>query len=135
MTLTDTGPVVALIDTNEAKHEACRLALPRLAKPMVIPSPCYTEAMYLLGRELGYPGQKALWRLRSAGQLRLHDNSTAELDRMEQLMAQYRDAPMDFADASLVVAAETLGLRRVFTLDRHFYAYRLADGSALEVVP
>jgi hypothetical protein len=54
---------------------------------------------------------------------------------METLMEQYLDTPMDLADASLVVAAETLGLRRVFTLDRHFYAYRLADGSALEVVP
>ena len=42
---------------------------------------------------------------------------------------------MDLADASLVVAAETLNLGRIFTLDRHFYAYRLADGSALEVVP
>jgi len=54
---------------------------------------------------------------------------------MELLMEQYRDAPMDLADASLVVAAETLGLRRVFTLDRHFYAYRLADGIALGIVP
>lgn len=39
------------------------------------------------------------------------------------------------ADASVVVATETLGLRQVFTLDRHFYAYRLADGMAFEVVP
>ena len=54
---------------------------------------------------------------------------------MEILLEQYRDTPMDLADASLVVAAETLGGRRVFTLDRHFYAYRLADGAALEVVP
>lgn len=126
---------MALIDNNEAKHEACRLALPRLAKPMVTPWPCYIEAMYLLGRELGYPGQKALWRLRSSGQLVLHESSPAEVDRIELLMEQYRDTPMDLADASLVVAAETLGLRRVFTLDRHFYAYRLTDGSALEVVP
>lgn len=49
MTLTDTGPLVALIDRNEATHETCRLVLPRLAKPMITPSPCFTEAMYLLG--------------------------------------------------------------------------------------
>ena len=135
MTLTDTGPIIALIDANEAKHDVCRLALLQLSKPMVIPLPCYIEAMYLLGRELSYPSQRALWRLRSAGQLVLHESSTVEVGRMELLMEQYRDTPMDLADASLVVAAETLGLRRVFTLDRHFYAYRLADGSALEVVP
>lgn len=50
-------------------------------------------------------------------------------------MAQYRDLPMDLADASLVAAAEATGWRRVFTLDRHFRAYRLRDGSTLDVVP
>ena len=39
-------------------------------------------------------------------------------------MRQYHDAPMDLADASLVVAAERLNLRRIFTLDSHFRAYR-----------
>ena len=42
---------------------------------------------------------------------------------------------MDLADASLVVVAESRTLRRVFTTDSDFYLYRLADGSALEVVP
>lgn len=39
-------------------------------------------------------------------------------------MHRYCDIPMDFADASLVVLAETTGFRRVFTLDKHFYAYQ-----------
>ena len=49
-------------------------------------------------------------------------------------MAKYSDTPMDLADASLVATAETLGLRQVFTLDKDFYLYRLADGSVLEVI-
>ena len=40
---------------------------------------------------------------------------------------------MDMADASLVAAAEALSLTQVFTFDRHFYAYRLANGDVLEV--
>jgi predicted nucleic acid-binding protein len=136
MTLTDTGPLVALLDKSQGtQHLRCQNVLPSLSSPLVTTREVWTETIYLLGRELGYPGQKALWRLRSSGQLMLHESSSAEVDRMEVLMEQYRDTPMDLADASLVVAAETLGLRRVFTLDRHFYAYRLSDGSALEVVP
>jgi predicted nucleic acid-binding protein len=42
---------------------------------------------------------------------------------------------MDLADASLVVVAESISLHRVFTLDSHFRIYRLADGSALELIP
>jgi predicted nucleic acid-binding protein len=49
--------------------------------------------------------------------------------RAFELMVQYRDQPMDFADASLVVAAETLRIRKVFTLDRHdFASYRVKRG-------
>lgn len=66
--------------------------------------------------------------------LLLHDLSPDERRRMRVLMAQYADTPMDMADASLVVAAETRGLQRILTVDSDFYVYRLADGSALEVL-
>jgi predicted nucleic acid-binding protein len=50
-------------------------------------------------------------------------------------MATYRDTPMDYADASLIAAAQTLRDPRIFTLDRHFHAYRFADGVAPQVIP
>jgi hypothetical protein len=54
---------------------------------------------------------------------------------MAALMSKYQDLPMDLADASLVAAAEGLGARRVFTLDRDFHVYRFADGATVEVFP
>ena len=54
---------------------------------------------------------------------------------MAVLMEKYQDRPMDLADASLVAAAERLGIRQVFTVDGDFQIYRLADGSALASVP
>ncbi len=50
-------------------------------------------------------------------------------------MEQYRDRPMDLADASLIALAETAGYTRIFSIDSDFYIYRLADGPALQVVP
>ena len=41
---------------------------------------------------------------------------------------------MDLADASLVAAAEWLGINRIFALDTDFYVYRLVDGSALDII-
>ncbi len=54
---------------------------------------------------------------------------------MATLMDKYADRLMDLADASIVAMAEALGLKTIFTLDSDFLIYRLADGSALTVVP
>jgi predicted nucleic acid-binding protein len=54
---------------------------------------------------------------------------------MRALMRQYHDTPMDLADASLVSAAERFSLRRIFTVDRHFRAYRIDGTHAFDVLP
>lgn len=133
--LTDTGPLVALLDTDDPKHQACvniGRCLPR--GPLLTTGPCFTEAMYLLGKVGGIRYQAALWQMRAANRLIFHDLTETEADRMAVLMDKYKDTPMDLADASLVVTAESLSQRRIFTVDSDFYVYRLADGSALEVL-
>jgi uncharacterized protein len=136
MTLTDAGALVALLDADDPYHPACMAAAQRLPSgPLLTTWVCFTEAMYLLGTVGGYRYQAALWNLRTTGRIVLHELTPAEADRMAALMAQYQDTPMDLADASLVVVAESRTLRRVFTTDSDFYVYRLADGSAFEVVP
>jgi predicted nucleic acid-binding protein len=107
--LTDTGPVVAILDADDAHHGACANLLPTLQRPLVTTTPCFVEAMYLVYRAAGYSGQQMLWNLRRLNVLTVRSLSDVELDRAEVLMEQYRDSPMDFADASLVVAAEVLG--------------------------
>lgn len=136
MILTDAGALVALLDADDPHHAICVVTTRRLpAEPLLTSWVCFTEAMYLLGTVGGHRFQSALWRLRATGRLQLHDLTGAEADRMEALMAQYYDTPMDLADASLVVIAESRSLRRVFTTDSDFYVYRLMDGSVLQVVP
>jgi predicted nucleic acid-binding protein len=53
----------------------------------------------------------------------------AALQRAFELMEQYADHPMDLADASLIVAAEMLRTRKIFTIDRNDFAtYRIRRG-------
>lgn len=91
--------------------------------------------MHLLGKSGGFRAQAALWDLYSNGHVVIHELTIVEVARAAALMRKFKDAPMDLGDASLVAVAESRSLRRVFTLDRHFWAYRLTDGSALEPVP
>jgi uncharacterized protein len=134
--LTDTGPIVALLDADDSNHGSCLAAAQRLsAEPLITTWPCFTEAMYPLGSVGRYRYQAELWRLWQTKRLILHDLVPAELVRMAALMKKYRDTPMDLADASLIVVAASLAFRQIFTVDRDFYIYRLADGTALEIAP
>jgi len=132
--LCDTGPLVALLDSDEERHADCRAEAIQLDF-LLTTWPCLTEAMHLIGRKFGFRRQQNLWHQVEIGAIVLHDSSVAEIVRMRQLMAQYQDLPMDLADASLVAAAEVLGVTRIFTLDNDFRVYRLADGRGFEIVP
>ncbi len=58
-----------------------------------------------------------------------------QLRRAVAIDARFEDLRIGLVDASIVVLAEDLGLRRIATRDvRHFAAIRLRDGSALELV-
>ena len=91
--------------------------------------------MYLIGRVLGWTGQVALWRLVERGTLQIADLSGDRIDRTRALMEQYRELPMDLADASLVSVAEERRLTRIFTLDSDFRVYRLPRGRSFDIVP
>lgn len=136
MTLTNTGPLVALLDKDDSKHVFCvNIAKSLPAAPLLTTWPCFTEAMYLLGEVGGYRYQAELWKLISTQKLLLHNLTLVEVERMMELMEKYQDTPMDLADASLVAIAESLSLSQIFTLDSDFRFYRLADGSVLEIIP
>lgn len=135
MTLTDAGPLVALIDADEADHEICVQSLQTLALPLLTTWPAFTEAMYLLGRAGGYIGQQALWKLHANRRLDVTDLSPDAVRRSAVLMAKYADRPMDLADATLVALAEERGLKQIFTLDADFRIYRIHGRTTFETIP
>ena len=53
--LTDTGPLVALINRNDPHHQRRKAAVREWpATPLLTTWPCWTEAMYLLFRAGGF---------------------------------------------------------------------------------
>lgn len=134
MILTDAGPLVALLDADDAHHEECVAAFRTFREPLLTVWPAFTEAMYLVGSWA--PMQDALWELLESGALRLARLDEEDCIRARQLMRKYRDVPMDLADAVLVRIAERDGFRRVFTVDRRgFRVYRIGRSGRFEVIP
>jgi predicted nucleic acid-binding protein len=135
VTLVDAGPLVALIDADEADHHTCVLALRQLDLPLVTTWAAFTEAMYLLARAGGAAGRQALWRLVFTDRLELADLDRAAVKRTAALMDKYADRPMDLADATLVALAEIRNQRRIFTLDADFTIYRIHGRTRFDIVP
>ena len=135
MTLTDAGPLIALIDAGESDHQRCREALAELQLPLLTTWPAFTEAMYLLGRSGGWQGQEALWRLVLRKDLKIATPSLQQNRRAAALMEKYADQSMDLADATLVALAEECNLTRIFTLDSDFQIYRIHARRRFQVIP
>ncbi len=135
MTLVDAGPLIALIDAGDPDHELCVTTLREVRLPLLTAWPAFTEAMYLVGRAGGWPGQDALWRLVLNGDLKIADQPAESAGRMAKLMERYADRPMDLADAALVALAEERNTKRVFTLDADFSIYRLHGRARFELLP
>lgn len=131
MILVDTGPLVALFDPKDPLHQRCKTTLRALSEPLSTTVPVLTEVFHLLSpdsigsirlREFLLRGGVAVWFL-----------DQGALERAFELIERYADHPMDLADASLVVAAEALETRKIFTIDRNdFSTYRLRRGQRNE---
>jgi predicted nucleic acid-binding protein len=55
----------------------------------------------------------------------LQEIGQEDLPRIIELTRKYSDLPMDFADATLVIAAERTGIRIIISVDSDFDIYRL----------
>ena len=132
--LLDTGAFVALVDRDEEMHDDCVAALEQWTGPVVTTEAVLTETLYLVGPQ--WRAQKAGLEFVLRGAFRLVPSSAKSLERVAVLMERYRNVPMDFADATLVVLGEELETDRVFTLDRRgFYTYRMHRNRAFQIIP
>jgi uncharacterized protein len=128
--LLDAGPLVALFDPRDGAHQKARATLGGIREELVTTVPVLTEVFHLLGS--ASRGAVSVRAFLLKGGLRVWWLDDASILRALRLMDEYADRPMDFADASLVAAAEALRTTRVFTIDRRdFLTYRARVGRKL----
>jgi len=127
MILADTGPLVALFDPKDPDHASCVATLKRIQEPLATTVPVMTEAFHLLTPDS--LGSQRLMDFTVSGGLLVLWMDEQKLTRAFELMLQYADQPMDLADASLVVTAESEATNKIFTIDRdEFATYRIRRG-------
>ena len=121
-TLIDAGPIIALFDRNDKYHARIVALLKQEPFNLISTWPVITEASHML--DFDNRAQIGLLKWIHRGGLELVQGDRAGIQRIIDLTEKYNDIPMDLADASLIVAAETLGVREIISIDTDFYVYR-----------
>ncbi len=134
MILCDTGVLLCLADRTQPQHQAYRLVVIRLNKPLITIWACLTEAMYLALKRGNWAMQKQVAQYLLNELLSIYDIQSSDYDRLFELMEQYQDRPMDLADATLVLTAEKTGENQILTLDSDSLFYRIANQKSFNVI-
>lgn len=88
-----------------------------------------TEVVYLVETRLGVPAELRFLGDLASGNLVPEPVAPQDWLRFAELVGRYHDLPLGTADASVVAAAERLGITEVATLDhRHFSVVRPLKG-------
>ncbi|MEX0267666.1 type II toxin-antitoxin system VapC family toxin [Leptolyngbyaceae cyanobacterium UHCC 1019] len=125
MIIADTGFFVALGNRTDQDHLLALQLLDQLNEPLVTTYPVITEACYLLLNRVNPVAQCNFLETIAENMVGVFELNSQQVRRMVELMRRYADLPMDMADASLVVLAESLGHGRILTVDRRdFSIYR-----------
>ena len=122
----DTGPIVALLDADEAHHDWARRQFDMLAPPLLTCEAVLSETSFLLHR-VGGDSSLPL-ALVERGVLRVERlvNSSDDALAISRLIRRYGNVPMSFADACLVRLVERTEHASIMTFDSDFHIYRQA---------
>lgn len=125
MIIVDTGFWLALANRRDDHHDRATEVLNEFKEPLITTWPVMTETCYLLLKRMGSNAQERFILNLSQGAFTVFDLTPNHNLRIQSLMNQYRNLPMDLADASLVIVAEHLEHGRIFSVDeRDFNTYR-----------
>lgn len=121
--LIDTGPLIALFDKDDKYHKNIKDFIKNAKYKFITTTAVITEVSHMLDFNINVQIDFFEWILNNG--VVLHEISQTDILKIVELTKKYSDRPMDFADATLVIAAEKTGINKIISIDSDFDIYRL----------
>lgn len=121
--LIDAGPLIALFNKKDKYYKIVLEFIKEFDGILISTWPVITEVSHFLSYNNKIQIDFFTWIYR--GGIEIFPIEVENFDRLINLLNKYKDIPMDLADGSLILAAETLNINNVITIDSDYYIYRL----------
>ena len=128
--LIDAGPLIALFDRDDKYHTSIVEFIKNTNYRFISTTAVLTETMYMLDFNTAVQLNFLEWIMKEG--VIIHEIKQSNIKRIIDLTRKYSDRPMDFADATLVIAAEERGIRQIISIDSDFDIYRLYNKMKIE---
>ena len=129
-TLIDAGPIIALFDRSDQHHKQVLSFMATFDGRLISTWPVLTEVCYMLDFNPETQIDFLDWVIE--GGIDVHNLEPWQLNSIRDTLKTYSDLPADFADASLMEAAESKSLKFILTLNKGFSVYKLKNGHFLK---
>lgn len=122
--LIDTGVFVALMDKDDNFHTQALAFIKNNRSALVTTLANVTETLYLLDT---IDSQTRFLKWLHLGVIEIMSLTHHDMAQIANLMTQYANVPMDFADGCLLHLANQFKINQIATIDSDFHIYRI-DG-------
>ena len=130
--LIDAGPLIALFDKDDKYHNKIKEFIKNGKYKFISTTAVITEVSHMLDFNMKVQIDLLEWIMKEG--VLLQEITLKDISRIIELTRKYCDRPMDFADATLVIAAEKTGIKKIISIDSDFDIYRLPRKVKIENV-
>jgi len=117
----DTSFLLALSNPNDTHHQQVVSTARKLREPLILPVSVLPEICYLLASRVNHAAMRGFLQQLAQSQTILETLDYTDLQRVSEILEQYRDSRLDFVDATIVAIAERRKIARILSLDRRDY--------------
>ena len=136
MIIVDTSGLLAALFPDQRLHQETARVLLQMDGPFFLSPFVLAELDYLIAKLAGTEVALALLDEVASGAYRLAEFGPGEVAMAREVIKKYPGLDLGLADASIVVLAESLGVRDLLTLDeRHFRTVRGPRGEPFRILP
>jgi len=118
----DTSFLYALADQGDRNHPHALAAAQNSHETLVLPNVILPEICYLIASRLSHKAMRSFVASLTPDNVQLEGVSLQDLARIHEVLEQYSDSELDFADTAIIAIAERLTIKQIYTFDRRDFS-------------